>query len=128
LNFLGSSNGFKGEKIVKNKRVICAALILLFLTPLLFLNNFSLAQSNGDSWPMFHNNAAHTGTSNTLAPTNNQTLWKFNTGGQMGSPTVTNGIVYVCSYDDKIYAFNALNGDALWNYTTGSRVGVLPSR
>ncbi len=38
---------------------------------------------------MFHDNLAHTGYSNSQAPETNQTLWKFNTGGQVGSPSVS---------------------------------------
>ena len=59
---------------------------------------------------MFHDDLAHTGYSNSAAPETNQTLWEFNTGGQVGSPSVVDGVVYVGSYDHKIYAFNASTG------------------
>ena len=40
-------------------------------------------------------------------------------------PAVANGVVYVGSFDDKLYAINATTGNLLWNYTTGG--GVLSS-
>ena len=43
----------------------------------------------------------------------------------MGSASVDDGVVYVGSYDHKIYAFNASNGALIWNATTG---GVVISR
>jgi hypothetical protein len=44
---------------------------------------------------MFHHDLMHTGNSNSEAPNTNQTLWKFNTGGQVDSPVVAGGVVYV---------------------------------
>ena len=67
----------------------------------------------------------HTGNSGSVAPVTNATLWKFNTGGQVGSPTVVDGVVYVGSYDRKIYAFDASDGSVLWSYATG---GIVVSR
>src|SRR4030067_167506 len=82
-------------------------------------------QSTTDSWPMFRHDLTHSGSSRSTAPRTNQTLWKFNTGGQVGSPTVVNGVIYVGSYDRKVYAFKASSGDLLWNYTTN---GIVISR
>ena len=107
---------------MKKATVTCLALIGLVLVPIFFFNSFSEVQSKADSWPMFHHDLERTGYSETTAPSNNQTLWKFNTGGQVGSPTVVNGVVYVGSYDHKIYAFNASTGKLLWNYTTGDMI------
>ena len=74
---------------------------------------------------MFHGDLTHSGSSNSAAPTTNATLWKFNTGGQVDSPTVVGGVVYVGSFDHKIYAFNASDGTTIWSYKTG---GVVISR
>ena len=35
------------------------------------------------------------------------------------SPAVANGVVYVNSYDNSVYALNAKTGGLLWKYTTG---------
>jgi outer membrane protein assembly factor BamB len=41
-------------------------------------------------------------------------------------PTVANGVVYVGSADDNVYALNAETGAKLWSYTTD--YGVYASR
>jgi outer membrane protein assembly factor BamB len=42
-----------------------------------------------------------------------------NMPGFLSSPAVAKGIVYVGSYNDKVYALDASNGRKLWEYTTG---------
>jgi outer membrane protein assembly factor BamB len=36
-------------------------------------------------------------------------------------------VVYIGSYDHKLYAFNATTGAVLWSYTTESNVGSDPT-
>jgi outer membrane protein assembly factor BamB len=43
------------------------------------------------------------------------------------SPAVANGVVYVGSSDDKVYALNASTGALLSSYTTGSSVYSSPA-
>jgi len=78
------------------------------------------AESSVDWWPMFRHDLRHTGYSTSRAPNTNQTLWSYKTvpGGDP-SPAVANGIVYVGSGDNKIYALNATTGAYVWSYTTG---------
>src|SRR4030067_3141171 len=83
-------------------------------------------QSTTDSWPMFRHDLAHSGSSSSAAPRTNQTLWKFNTGGQGGSPTAVDGVVYVGSYDRNILPFRAFDGAQLWTYSTGGVIGSPP--
>jgi outer membrane protein assembly factor BamB len=40
---------------------------------------------------------------------------------------VANGVVYVGSDDDGLYALNAANGTLLWSYTTGGAVESSPA-
>jgi outer membrane protein assembly factor BamB len=40
----------------------------------------------------------------------------------ISSPAYANGVVYVGSYDNNVYALNARTGAKLWNYTTGALV------
>ena len=55
-------------------------------------------------------------------------LWTYTAGGGIdSSPAVANGIVYVGSYDKKIYALNASTGEEIWNYTTGGFIGSSPA-
>src|SRR4030042_2104374 len=69
-------------------------------------------------WPMLHHDLQHTGYSTSPAPSTNQTLWTYTTGGYMSSsPAVVDGKVYVGSYDNKTYCLNAATGAFIWSYT-----------
>jgi outer membrane protein assembly factor BamB len=55
-------------------------------------------------------------------------LWSYTTGsGVPSSPAVVNGVVYVGSLDNNVYALNASTGAKLWNYTTGGAVFSSPA-
>jgi outer membrane protein assembly factor BamB len=73
---------------------------------------------------MFHHDLTHTGNSTAKAPPKtNNTQWSYKTGGSVySSPAVANGIVYVGSGDNKVYALNATTGKQVWSYTTGGQV------
>jgi outer membrane protein assembly factor BamB len=46
-------------------------------------------------------------------------VWNFATGGDVvSSPAVAEGILYFGSYDGKVYAIDASNGDLIWTYQT----------
>jgi outer membrane protein assembly factor BamB len=84
--------------------------------------------SVNDWWPMFHHDLTHTGTSTSTMPNTNQTLWSFTSSFAVtSSPTVTNGVVYVGSNNDNVYALNATTGILLWSYTTGGTVESSPA-
>src|SRR5579864_2217973 len=54
--------------------------------------------------------------------------WKFKTGKSVfASPAVVNGVVFVGSEDDNVYALNGSTGAKLWSYTTGSWVRSSPA-
>jgi outer membrane protein assembly factor BamB len=93
------------------------------------LGNDSIAtiNNNSSSWPMFHNDLAHSGYTATAGPLTNQTLWSIQTGPIRSSPTVAGGIVYVGLNDDKLLALNAINGAVLWSYQTGGAVYSTPA-
>ena len=51
--------------------------------------------------------------------------WSYSTGnGVYSSPAVVNGVIYVGSLDDKVYALNATTGALIWYYTTGAGLFV----
>jgi PKD repeat protein len=58
----------------------------------------------------------------------NSTRWTFMTGisALSSSPCVSDGVVYVGSYDGNIYAIDAANGAKKWNVTTESEVWSSP--
>jgi outer membrane protein assembly factor BamB len=57
-----------------------------------------------------------------------QMRWKARTGAIVhSSPVVENGIVYVASTDQSVYAFNATTGHSLWTAATGGQIASSPA-
>ncbi len=55
-------------------------------------------------------------------------IWSYTTGSTVqSSPAVADGIVYVGSDDDRVYALSASSGALVWSYTTGSYVKSSPA-
>jgi eukaryotic-like serine/threonine-protein kinase len=40
---------------------------------------------------------------------------------------VSDGVIYIGSYDHKLYALDAVTGDILWTYTTGGGIAYSPT-
>lgn len=81
-----------------------------------------------DDWPMFHHDVQHSGYSTSTAPSTNQTLWNYTTGGWVfSSPAVADGKVYVGSNNANVYCLSATTGAFMWSYTTGGRVYSSPA-
>ena len=54
--------------------------------------------------------------------------WSYTTGSTVySSPAVVDGVVYIGSEDNNLYALNATTGAKLWSYTTGDRVDSSPA-
>jgi outer membrane protein assembly factor BamB len=54
-------------------------------------------------------------------------VWTFETGGPVySSPAVDNGLLYVGSNDQNLYAIDALEGRQVWRYETGGAVTSSP--
>ena len=87
--------------------------------------------SGGGSGVMFRYDAAHSGNFTPVAGTTGTSiskLWNFTTGSSVfSSPTVANGIVYVGSENDFVYAINANTGALIWTFTTGGTVFSSPA-
>jgi hypothetical protein len=57
-------------------------------------------------------------------------IWNHTTttrNGVFSSPAVVGGVVYVGSFDSKVYALNASSGAFIWSYTTGGAVSSSPA-
>jgi hypothetical protein len=79
--------------------------------------------SEVDWWPMFRHDLSHSGFSTSDAPNNNETLWIYETRHQiMSSPTVFEGVVFIGSHDQNLYALNATTGLLIWKYETGGTI------
>jgi hypothetical protein len=89
-----------------------------------------VVNASSDDWPMFRSNPSHTGIGTGDPVLNGTLLWKYFIGDLVfvtSSPAVVNGVVYVGSRDDNVYALNATDGAKLWNYTTGAYVWSSPA-
>jgi outer membrane protein assembly factor BamB len=76
-----------------------------------------------NSWSMYKNDPSRSGSSTSISPTTNQTLWTYTTGGSISSPVIADGIVYFGSDDGYFYALNAKTGAKIWNYAIGDEAG-----
>ena len=87
------------------------------------------AQPTVDWWSTFRHDVTHTGDSASTAPLTNQLLWNYTTGNSIdySSPAIVNGIVYVGSTDNYVYALNAATGGTIWSYKTGSSIDSSPA-
>ncbi|HKQ08038.1 MAG TPA: PQQ-binding-like beta-propeller repeat protein [Blastocatellia bacterium] len=76
-------------------------------------------------WPMYQRDAAHTGyavASNISASNiaNLRQAWGYQTGGIVtGTPVVAGGMVYVGSWDGRMYALREADGQVVWSLQTG---------
>src|SRR5208337_2874589 len=127
-----------------NIRTICRAALLMVIGSTVAAQPV-LAQSNPPcagvsatafvNWPQFHSDSCHTGYNPNefiLSPATVGNLaldWKYETGNTIyhSSPAVANGVVYVGSTDNNLYALNAGTGALLWKYTTGDQVWSSPA-
>jgi eukaryotic-like serine/threonine-protein kinase len=83
--------------------------------------------SNSD-WVMFRHDMSRTGSNNSNeALPRGDIKWTFTTDGTIhSSPAVVDGIVYVGSRDNYVYALKADTGEKLWAFKTGSWVESSP--
>jgi outer membrane protein assembly factor BamB len=86
----------------------------------------ALAVNAAVEWKMYQREPAHTGFANgSRIDTNNvSTLaedWQFSTSGWVtGTPVVAGGIVYIGSWDGKMYAVRESDGTPVWSFSAGN--------
>src|SRR5947199_3462940 len=86
-------------------------------------------------WTQFHFGPQHTGYNpyeNVLSSSNVSELtldWSYVTGNGIfySSPAVANGVVYIGSLDDTLYALDAGIGALKWSYSTGGSINSSPA-
>lgn len=78
------------------------------------------APAAGD-WTVFRGNALQTGLSTSTLPDELTELWKFETKDSIeGAPAVADGVVYLASMDENLYALSLADGKQKWVYKGGS--------
>jgi outer membrane protein assembly factor BamB len=85
-------------------------------------------------WAQFRKGPFHQGNNPLENVLNSYTVsglneaWRYPTGDYvLSSPAVVNGVVYVGSFDNKVYALNATTGALKWSYTTGGGIRSCPA-
>ena len=66
----------------------------------------------------------------TPTPSDDSLIWQYDTGTEgelvIVSPTVTGGVVYAGSYEDRVYALDAESGELLWTFEADSDLSPPP--
>ena len=101
------------------------ALICLSIVAIVVFCTLNVATaSTGNYSTTVHNNARHTGDRIPMvrgSTPNGRLKWSYVTEGTvLPSPTVANGVIYIGSLGNYVYALNATTGANIWNYTTGN--------
>src|SRR3989441_10307827 len=79
-------------------------------------------------WAMFHYSQFRVGASLASAPSTANQMWRFATGSFVySSPAVSNGLVFVNSYDTNVYAIDEYSGQQKWSFYTGSVIFSSPA-
>lgn len=71
-------------------------------------------------WPLFRGNPLQNGVGDAKLPDKLEVLWKFESKDAIeGAAAIVNGIVYVGSLDEHLYALDLNRGILLWKYKAG---------
>jgi hypothetical protein len=63
-----------------------------------------------------------------LDASNGNEIWNYTTGDSVdSSPAISDGKVYIGSFDHKVYCLDARDGNEIWNYKTGDEVRSSPA-
>jgi len=82
----------------------------------------SIGVAQAGDWPMFGHDPSHSGSPNEIIEPPLKLLWEYTIGGYASIPAVSNGVAYVGSRDNNMYALDSTTGALKWKYTTGGGV------
>ena len=124
-------------RFTQNKIVVMTTLVLIIVGTLAAVGvphsslSFAHASSKrasatGGDWPMFMGDIGHTGLNSnetTITATTAKNLalsWQFTTGGAIySSPIISNGVLYIGSWDGYEYAISTSTHQQLWKQYLG---------
>jgi outer membrane protein assembly factor BamB len=85
----------------------------------------ALAAVRGDDWPVYRGDALMTGVSKAKLPDKLVVLWAVETRDAIeGAPVVADGVVYVGSYDEHLYAADLATGKEKWRYKADPKMSA----
>jgi len=114
----------------KSRSILCSLGIMVFMLSFsMVLPQLSRAQLADSAWPMFRHDAQRTGRTTAFGTEVGKEKWIFDTDGPITSSPVIdeNGIVYVGSSDNNLYAIDGETGYPEWIYLTGGRIKSSPA-
>jgi outer membrane protein assembly factor BamB len=77
-------------------------------------------EKSQDAWPVFHGNATQTGVAASSLPEQLEILWQFKAKDSIeGAAAIRDGVAYVASLDENLYALDLSNGKLKWSYKAG---------
>ncbi len=75
---------------------------------------------DADRWTVYRGNAAMTGVARGRLPDKLEILWKFETKDAIESaPAIADGVAYIGSFDENLYAVDLATGKERWKYKGG---------
>jgi len=81
----------------------------------------AVVQERIGDWPIFRGNPQQTGVATSNLPDRLDILWKFSTKDAIeGTPAIANGVVYIGSFDEHLYAIDLQTGNEKWRYKAGA--------
>lgn len=79
-------------------------------------------------WPLFRGNPFQDGTSEEKLPAKLEQLWTAKTGDSIdGAPAIVDGVVYVASESQFLYALNLADGQTRWKYKAKAPIKTSPA-
>ena len=111
-------------------KILSFSVVVLLIT-VVFVGGVNIPAAAQYDTMQYRYNAAHAGDYSPLAgpvASNGQLKWGLTTGSVvLSSPAVSNGVVYVGSENNNVYALNATSGAKVWSFTTGAAVLSSPA-
>ena len=111
-------------------KILSFSVVILLIT-VVFAGAVTVPAAAQSDTMQFRYNAQHTSDYSPVAGSTmsiGKLMWNYTTADIVfSSPAVSNGVVYVGSYDSNVYALNATTGATVWNYTTGGAVLSSPA-
>jgi len=81
-----------------------------------------------DEWPTYRHDAQRSGFTRCSVPAGLRRMWQVDVGGELTSPTVAGGKVFVSSVEEhRVCAIDADSGRSIWDFTAGARVDSPPT-
>ena len=101
----------------------------IFSTFLFFMCVFMIGKIvySDTDWPIYRGDQMLSGVAKGKLPNKLRLLWSFKTEDEIkSSPVVGNGIVFIGSFDGRVYALDIRNGKKIWDFNTENAIEASP--